>query len=175
MIASGEGGMILSNQSDLIERIKDLRGYDEKEVYRVRYNYKMTDLQAALGRSQLRRLDLFIRRRQEIAKQFNQTLHESGVQIPVTPPGREHVYYRYVILLDRAEDFMRRMRERGIDCRKPVFKPLHEYLSLPGYAVTRQILEKAVSIPIYPALTDQDVACVIEEIKASQSKDGSHV
>jgi dTDP-4-amino-4,6-dideoxygalactose transaminase len=70
---------------------------------------------------------------------------------------------------------MRRMRERGIDCRKPVFKPLHEYLSLPGYAVTRKIWEKAVSIPIYPALTDQDVACVIKEIKASRSRDGSHV
>ena len=175
MIASGEGGMILSNQADLIEKIKDLRGYDEKEAYRVRYNYKMTDLQAALGRSQLRRLDLFIRRRQEIAQQFNQTLPESGVQIPVTPPGREHVYYRYVILLDRSEDFMRRMRERGVDCRKPVFKPLHEYLTLSGYAVTRQIWGKAVSIPIYPALTDQDVAGVIEEIKSSQSRDGSHV
>jgi dTDP-4-amino-4,6-dideoxygalactose transaminase len=67
------------------------------------------------------------------------------------------------------------MRERGIDCRKPVFKPLHEYLSLPGYAVTRYTWERAVSVPVYPAMTDQDVACVIEEIKASQSRDCSHV
>ena len=175
MIASGEGGMVLSHQADLIERIKDLRGYDEKQDYRVRYNYKMTDLQAALGRSQLRRLDLFIGRRQKIAAEFNRTLPEAGVQIPVTPPGREHIYYRYVILLDRSEDFMRRMRERGVDCRKPVFKPLHEYLSLPGYDVTRRTWERAVSIPLYPVMTDQDVADVIAAVKASQSGDGSHV
>jgi perosamine synthetase len=175
MIASGEGGMILSNQADLIERIKDLRGYDEKEDYQVRYNYRMTDLQAALGRSQLRRLDLFIRRRQEIAKQFNRTLSQAGVQIPVTTPGREHVYYRYVILLDRSEDFMRRMRDRGIDCRKPVFKPLHEYLSLPGYAVTRHIWQRAASIPLYPALTEHDVADIIGKIRISHLRDDANV
>lgn len=167
MIATGEGGMVLSGRPDLIEKIRDLRDYDEKKDDRVRYNYKMTDLQAALGRSQLGKLQRFIQRRREIAGQYDRCLPDVGIQIPVKPPGRDHVNYRYVILLDHSDDFMARMRTVGVDCRRPVFKPLHEYLGLPGYAVTSRIQERAVSIPIYPSLTDQDMRSIIDGIRAS--------
>ncbi|MBM4272745.1 MAG: DegT/DnrJ/EryC1/StrS aminotransferase family protein, partial [Deltaproteobacteria bacterium] len=67
MIATGEGGMVLSDDESLLEKIRDLRDYDEKELYTVRYNYKMTDFQAAFGISQLKKLFSFIKRRKEIA------------------------------------------------------------------------------------------------------------
>jgi perosamine synthetase len=175
MIATGEGGMVLSDRADLIGKIWDLRDYDEKENDRVRYNYKMTDLQAALGRSQLGKLQKFVQKRREIAGQYSRSLAATGVQVPVTPPGRDHIYYRYVILLDHAKAFMERMRAAGVDCRRPVFKPLHEYLGLPGLAVTCQVRDRAVSIPIYPSLTDEDVQNIITKIKDATRTGGSRV
>lgn len=175
MIATGEGGMVLSSRADLIGKIRDLRAYDGKAEDRLRYNYKMTDLQAALGRSQLRKLRQFIRRRGEIAGEYNRGLADTGVQLPVTPPGMEHVYYRYVVLMDRSESFMQKTKAMGVDCRRPVFKPLHEYLNLPGFAVTRGVWERAVSIPVYPSLSDRDVQFVIDRVRASLEGGGRRV
>lgn len=175
MIATGEGGMVVSDRGDLIGTIRDLRDYDEREHDRLRFNYKMTDLQAALGRSQLKKLPMFLQRRREIAGRYSQELAATGFQVPVTPPGREHAYYRYVVLLDRPGLFMERIRAQGIECRRPVFKPLHEYLGLPEYAVTRQIQARAVSIPIYPSLADDTAQSVIEKIKEAASEGGTRV
>ena len=136
MLCAGEGGLILSNDPDLIARARDLRDYDEKETYTPRYNYKLTDIQAALGKSQLKRLPSFIKKRQKIAGLYNAGLEGVVSRIPAGPEGREHVSYRYVILVDDPTGFMDKMREKVIVCRRPVFKPLHRYLDLSGYEVT---------------------------------------
>ena len=77
MICTGEGGMILSNSKELLERIRDLHNYDFKPDYKVRYNYKLTDLQAALGISQMNHLPHFIKKRQQIAGIYNKEFKDT--------------------------------------------------------------------------------------------------
>lgn len=164
VIATGEGGMVLSGNPAWIEKVRDLRDYDERREDTTRYNYKMTDLQAALGRSQLGKLDGFIRRRREIARRYDRVLNEAGIAVPGVPPDREHIYYRYVVLPHQAGAFMDSMNRSGVACRRPVFKPLHRYLGLAGYGVTEHVWNSAVSIPIYPSLTERELSAITEGI-----------
>jgi dTDP-4-amino-4,6-dideoxygalactose transaminase len=165
VLSTGEGGMILSNDDGLIETVRDLRDYDEKESFSVRYNYKMTDIQAALGINQLKRLPYFIERRKEIAGLYDEALRETTVSAPAVPEDREHIYYRYVVSVRNHSEFMEAMRKEGIDCRKPIFKPLHEYLKLPEFPVTAELFQQAVSIPLYPSLKDEEVKTIIDAVK----------
>ena len=165
VMATGEGGMVLSDNEQLIAAIRDLRDYDEKDAFAVRHNYKITDIQAALGMSQLKKLSLFIQKRKEIADKYGRILDDLKIPAPFVPKDRDHIYFRYVVLLENAERFMELMMKRGVTCRRPVFKPLHRYLGLSGYAATDLIWERAVSIPIYPSLTDEEVGLIIDSIK----------
>jgi perosamine synthetase len=153
MLGAGEGGMVLTNNHGLIEAVRDLRDYDEKETYRVRYNYKMTDIQAALIQSRLKKLPSCIDKRNELAAFYTSELEGIKATMPLVPKGRKHGWYRYVIQLEDATGFLEKMEKRGIACRRPVFKPLHRYLSVPGCPISDEVWERAVSIPIYPSLS----------------------
>lgn len=166
MLATGEGGMVLSDDDGLIKIIRELRNYDEKDFYSVRYNYKMTDIQAALGISQLKNLSSFIEKRRKIADLYAGALQKKTFPIPKVPGGRKHIYYRYVLLLDNASGFIKEMEKEEIECKKPVFKPLHRYLGLSGYPATEEIWNKAVSIPIYPSLSDEEVRRITEALSS---------
>jgi len=166
MMATGEGGMVLGSDETLLATVRDLRTMDKKEDFRVRYNYKMTDLQAALGLSQLKKLATFINRRREIAGVLNEALDKIGIPTPRVPADCEPVWYRYVLLLDSdADPFIQDMNKRCIECRRPVFKPIHRYLGLTGYPVTDDIWRRAVSIPLYPALTDAEVESIVKSLR----------
>lgn len=169
VIAAGEGGMVLSNSGGLLETIRDLRDYDKKENYAVRYNYKMTDIQAALGIAQLKKLSLFIQKRKEIADKYGRIFDDLSIPAPFVPKDRGHIYYRYVVLLENAELFIDSMMKRGVACTRPVFKPLHRYLGLSGYATTDLVWERAVSIPIYPSLIDEEVGLITDSMKLALS------
>ncbi len=165
MLGGGEGGMVLSSVPDLIEQVRDLRQYDESQAYKVRYNYKLTDIQAALVVNQLRKLRTFIKKRLKIAQTYNAGLEGVVARIPTATDEKEHVYYRYVIPVDDPFEFIKQMGKKGIECRKPVFKPLHRYLRLSGFPMTDYVWEKAVSIPIYPSLKVQEAYLVVDAIK----------
>ena len=158
MLTTGEGGMVLSNDAQFSARVRDLRDYDEKEGNTVRYNYKMTDMQAALGVSQLQRLPSFIERRKEIAARYSTALSDIGISGPLVPQTGDHIFYRYIVLTRDLSRFTDRMAVRGITCRRPVFKPIHHYLGLSDCPVTDDVFRRAVSIPLYPSLSDDDVA-----------------
>ncbi len=173
MLATGEGGMVLSHDEDLLARVRDLRDYDGREDHRLRFNYKMTDIQAALGVSQLKKLQLFIWRRREIAQGLDRCLEGGNVLPPFVPTGREHVYYRYVILLDGdVEPFILEMRKRRIDCRRPVFKPLHRYLDLRGYPVAEDIWKRSVSIPLYPSMMNGERKIIADHLQSILARKG---
>jgi len=160
VIAAGEGGMVVSRDRNLIDRIRDMRDYDEKDTLATRFNYKLTDLQAALGISQLKKLPVFIARRQDIARRYNRALREAGLPPPVNKPDRDHSYFRYVFLLDSMDRFLNDMGRQGVVCRRPVFRPLHDYLEQTGFEVTNRVWRRAVSVPIYPGLTDEEIETV---------------
>lgn len=166
MMTTGEGGMVVSRDAGLIDGIKELREYDNPEGFKIRYNYKMTDIQAAMGLVQLKRLDSFIEKRRTIADEYREGLKGLHVRLPENHPG--HVYYRYVIDLGfESSGLIRSLAQKGITATKPVYKPLHRYLNLSGYPNTERAWKKSISIPIYPSLSSPERARIIQAFKES--------
>jgi dTDP-4-amino-4,6-dideoxygalactose transaminase len=160
MMACGEGGMVVSNSEKLCARINDLKTYDKKDHYEIRFNYKMTDIQAAVGLVQLNRLDTFIRQRRRIARRYQTELSLPWLKLPPHDPA--HIYYRFVIGLEvDSQTAIRNLTRKGIGCNRPIHTPLHHCLNISGYPITDQAWETSLSIPIYPLLTDEDVDRVI--------------
>lgn len=156
VITTGQGGMILSQDEGLLARIRDLRAYDKKKVYKTRYNYCMTDLQGRMGRIQLGKLPSFLKRRQELAQVYQRHLKEiKGITLP--PAGG--IYYRYVVRLMGKDLKMviDKLHAEGIEAQPPVFLPLHRNLGLKGFAATEKVFAQALSLPIYPRLTEAEV------------------
>ena len=164
-LCAGEGGMVLSNEGALLERVRSLREYDGAPTLDPSsFNLKLTDLQAALGLSQLGRLSAFDERRRFLAAAYREALSSKAAVCPSVPPGRIHGYYRFVIRLphfrtdpDGLIGLISRLEQQGIRCRKPVFRPLHLYLDQSGFPNSDEADRTALSIPLYPCLTDDEV------------------
>ena len=172
VITTAEGGMIVSNSKAFIEHMRDLREYDKRKDYKIRYNYKMTDIQAAIGLAQLDQLESFIHRRRSIAQTYYKALSSLGLQLPLADP--EHIYYRYVIASDTDTDSWRkRLSEKGIECARPVHPPLHIYLKLNGYHQTEKAWKQCLSIPIYPSLSDEEINRVIKSFLKTYEEVGN--
>lgn len=163
MMSCGEGGLVASDSKAVIDQVRQSREYDNQNTYAIRFNYKMTDVQAAMGRQQLCKLDDFINRRMEIARLYKQAF--TGLDLELSCDGNNHIYYRYTIKLNQdLTEWIEQMRVEGVACAKPVFKPLHHYLNQTGCPHTDQVFNRTISIPIYPTLSDKDVERVIAAV-----------
>ncbi len=151
VLATGEGGLVATASAALADHVRDVKAYDKKRDHRRRFNFKMTDIQAAVGRVQLRRLAGFIRRRREIAAVYRAALTGAGFRLPPDAPG--HIYFRFVVdaLADPGR-FQRLARERGIGCEPPVHTPLHRLLGIAGFPRTENAWRRTISLPMYPSL-----------------------
>jgi dTDP-4-amino-4,6-dideoxygalactose transaminase len=162
LLTAGEGGMVLGRDESLVGRVRAFRQYDEHEAPERAFNYKMTDMQAALGLCQVARLESFLARRQAIASRYHEAVRQSGLTPPPAAPGLEHGYFRYVVRLSGpVGPALDRARVLGIECRRPVDPPIHRYLGKKGFPETDAAWERALSIPLYPALTDHEVDRVV--------------
>jgi dTDP-4-amino-4,6-dideoxygalactose transaminase len=132
----------------------------------VRYNYKLTDFQAALGRSQLRRLPAMLNRRTAIADRYRRAWQGLPIRLPGPDGRRSHVYHRFVIAVaGSGRSLARRLSRLGVTARPPVFQPIHMLLRLDGFPGATQAFRQALSIPLYPALTQGEVARVIRAVQ----------
>ncbi len=167
LLTAGEGGMILGRDEALMSRVRALRQYDEQVTLDPAFNYKLTDMQAALGLCQVARLESFLARRRAIAARYHEAIRQVGLTPPWVPAGLEHGYFRYVVRLPKPVDpALERAGTRGIGCRRPVYCPIHRYLGLSGFPETDAAWEQALSIPLYPALTDHEVDRVVGALPA---------
>ncbi len=165
MLTTGEGGMVTGSDPALLARVRDLREYDERRDLGPRFNWKLTDLQAALGRSQLARLAEFIERRRGIAAAYRQGLAGSACGLPADDAAGRHVYHRFIISVERPLDpLIERLAAGGVQCRRPVFRPIHRALDLGGFPAVDALWEKSLSLPCYPSLADADVRRVTEVV-----------
>lgn len=163
LMTTGVGGMITSRSPELLERLRDLRHHADREEYAVRYHYDMSDMEAALGRSQLRRYGQFLKRRRELASLYLSAFKGYGIHLPQVEAGSEPAWYRFVFRAPgRGETIRRNGRARGVVLDRPVFRGLHHCLGLDGFPITEALLSDNVSVPIYPSLTESEVHCVIE-------------
>lgn len=166
MIATGFGGMVCSQNKHLIGRIKDLINIDQRDNFKLRFNYKMSDISASLGISQLSRLNSFIAKRREIAAFYDKNLKSKNILLPDNKE-KNHIYFRYVIRVKpAAAKVIKALKGRGIEAKRPVFKPLHRYLDLDKgkFPNTEAVFNSAVSLPIYPGLTSSEAKFIVKAL-----------
>ena len=156
IITTGEGGMLLSSDPDLLARARNFRDYDKKDDFKVRFNYKMTDLQAALGRCQLQKLERLLGQREALAGVYNKELATVPCTLPPSPEGR--IYYRYVVSVrGNVRELIQQLLAMGVEVARPVYRPLHRYFNLEDYPGAEMAWKSHLSLPIHPSLTSQEV------------------
>jgi perosamine synthetase len=163
LLTTGKGGAVYSKNRELIDSVYDLVNFDCRPEYKIRYNYHLSDFQAALGLSQLMRLNSFIKRRKEIAERYNEIIEKKKdaflVEIPDT---KENVWYRYVIISEKdPEKMKKRFLKSGISTINPLerWELLHRYLKLNplDFPNAEGIVRKTISIPIFPSLKEEEI------------------
>ncbi len=161
IMTTGEGGMITTNNKEVVELAKKIRnhGMDNKGNFvEFGYNYRMTNIAAAIGLEQLEKIETFIRTREEIAKNYNYYLEEHIDPIKEELDIR-HVFNNFSFRVKNRDMFIKNMRANGIDVRIYYEKP---FADLPN--VTK-ISKEIVSIPIRPNLTSEEVNHIIYNIQ----------
>ena len=172
-ITTGEGGMCLTNDEKLTQRMKILRDHGmnpDKSYWHdiVGFNYRMTNMQAAIGVAQVNRLDEFVIRKKEIAKIYNSLLKNvNGVTLPLEMPWAKSVYWMYSILTtEDRDDLMKQLQAQGIETR-PFFYPLHllpPYKSDEELPVATKLSVSGISLPSGVTLREEDVRKVGQAI-----------
>lgn len=190
-IATGEGGAVATDSVEAAERMRFFRNHGITSTFRDRermggwfyemehlgFNYRMSDINCALGLSQLRKLDSFLTRRREIAQRYDEAFAEvEEVETPARRPEVEHAYHLYPIRLagsatDRRKGVFERLRAAGIGVNVhyiPV--PWHPYYQRMGYRrgqwpVAEDAYERLLSLPMFPAMTGEEVSRVIREVR----------
>jgi dTDP-4-amino-4,6-dideoxygalactose transaminase len=171
LLTTAKGGAVYSKNSELSDFIQDLVDFDCRPSYKTRYNYRMSDFQAALGLSQLRKLDGFIARRKTIAEQYTKILEEKKRSsiVKITGDEKENVWYRYVILSEKNPDLIKKeFLKYGITVINPLepWELLHNYLNLNkgDFPNAENMTKRTISIPIFPSLNDDDVEKIAHAI-----------
>lgn len=165
LLTTGEGGAVAGPAARL-ERVRDVRDYDGRDDLVPRFNAKLSDLAAALGRGQLARLDAFVARRRAVAARYRERL----VGVPCAPPpdaGFRHVYHRFVVGVERSPATVEAaLAERGVTARRPVHRPAHRALGLAGFPEAERLWARSLSLPCYPTLTDVEIDTVAAALGA---------
>ncbi|MDR2038363.1 MAG: UDP-4-amino-4,6-dideoxy-N-acetyl-beta-L-altrosamine transaminase [Bacteroidales bacterium] len=183
-ITTGEGGMITTNDKDLYQKLIMIRTHGVTkqpdlmrkndggwyyEMQMLGYNYRMTDINASLGISQLKRAREGVLRRQEIAALYDKAF-EGRIQTIKPGPDVNHAYHLYVIKVNNRKELYDRLREKGINSQVH-YIPVHTlpYYQDLGYKTgsmphAEAFYEQCLSIPMYPTLTDEEVRFVIDSV-----------
>lgn len=194
-ITTGEGGAITTNDEDLYKHLLQLRSHGMTkdaelltqnpgpwyyEMHSLGFNYRMTDMQAALGYSQLLKLEHFRERRQSIVDRYNEAFDGIPyVKLPYRNSEQVSCFHLYVLQIDfeaigtTRKDFMEKLADKGIGTQvhyipvhtQPYYKKYYGY-KIGDYPVAEKYYERALSIPLYPAMSDNDVQKVIDTIKS---------
>jgi dTDP-4-amino-4,6-dideoxygalactose transaminase len=173
--AYGEGGALTTNDDQVAKFARAARSHGQTARYEhefVGYNYRMQGFQGAVLRIKLRRLHQWTTKRREIAAEYRRLLLGARLELPVDAPHDQCVYHQFVIYVQNRGAVIAQLAERGIETAVHYPKPLHlqpAYSSL-GYPPTtfphtERACEHVLSLPIYPTLTSEQVACVGNSVR----------
>jgi len=173
--ALGDGGLIATNNEKLYEIAKALRVHgsfgDKYSNEMVGYNSRLDEIQAAFLLIKLKKLDEWNKKRNEIAKIYNEALKDL-VKVPKVAEGNYHIYHQYTIRTDKRDELFEFLKKNGISASIYYPKPLHlqkPLLDL-GYKlgqlpVSEKVSREVLSLPIYPEMKDSQINYVIEKVR----------
>lgn len=161
LMTTGEGGMVLTDEDGVAAFVRDRRDYDNRDDFARRYSYKMTDIQAAIGRVQLRRLPEFLARRRELAKRYGEGLRGLPMDLP---SGEPHAWFRYVVGVSERAALQAHLGANGIEAKRPVHAPAHHHLG-GCFPEADRAHDTYLSLPIYPTLVDSEADDVIRCVR----------
>ena len=198
-ITTGEGGMITTDNAEYAKRLRifrnhgityDHRGRDAQgswfyEMVDLGYNYRITDFQCALGTSQLQKLPRWLARRQEIARHYDEAFAEiKGIKPLAVKVDVRHAYHLYVVRINQDEtgmgrgEFYQALRSRGIGVNVhyvPVhMHPFYQNRFGTGWGqcpVAESAYKQILSLPMHPALTDEQIKIVVHPIEVASVKE----
>ncbi|NPV62381.1 MAG: DegT/DnrJ/EryC1/StrS family aminotransferase [Methanotrichaceae archaeon] len=177
-MTTGEGGMITLEDEGLVSRLRLMRNHGDTGKYNhvvLGYNYRMTNLQAAIGLPQLKRLDEFNRRRIENAEYLNRNIKIEGLSTPFRQPKVKHVYNQYVLRVEEnfpasREQLMNYLQSKGIGSAihypKPIYQqPLYQELGLEGHCpASEDVSSRVLSLPVHPSLSQSELEYIAETL-----------
>lgn len=183
IIATGEGGMVVTDVEKLARRVLQLKGQgmDFERRYWfpiIGYNYRMMNIAAAIGLAQMERVDWHLERRQEIASWYQEILNDvPGLSWQVEQEWGRHVHWLFTVTINDQlslcrDALMAELEKRGIETR-PVFYPMHvlppyrEAAQANVYPVAESIARRGLSLPTWAGLTHEDVHYVCDALRAS--------
>ena len=176
-ITTGEGGMVVTNDETLHQRSLHFKGQGlakHREYWHdvVGYNYRMTNIQAAIGLAQLEQVETFLQKKKSIAEQYAKAFDGTDIEFHDSAAGVSHSYWMCSILVPNAEmrDPLREhLKKAGIETR-PLFYPVH---TMPMYSsifqrhiVAESIGWRGINLPSYPELTKEQVEFIVKAVKS---------
>ncbi|MEW6556603.1 MAG: DegT/DnrJ/EryC1/StrS family aminotransferase [Elusimicrobiota bacterium] len=178
IITTGEGGMITTNNKDIYEKLISLRshGISTSGKYNIAgFNYRMTDIQAAIGIQQMKKIRHLIDRRIELARRYNESLNKIEYIItPYIPENVKHIYQSYIIRIKQnspkaRDELMKELQKKGIATRKILAAHLEPYyqkkIGEKKLPVTELCNKDTLLLPIYPSMSLKKQDYIIENIR----------
>jgi dTDP-4-amino-4,6-dideoxygalactose transaminase len=172
--ACGDGGIVTTSDSSLAERVKLLRNYGQSKKYYhdlVGINSRLDELQAAILRLKLSRLDEWNEKRRRLAELYKEILGQTDVVLPSERTYAKHVYHLFVIRLAGRDNCQRFLQKSGIQTQIHYPIPVHKQEAYAAYAgtkdlaITQKICNEILSLPLYPSLTEEEVTYTARVIK----------
>ncbi len=178
VITTGEGGMVSTADPDIAARVRILRDHGMRPGKRywhdnAGFNYRMTNLQAAVGVAQMERVDKFVNRRHEIGERYIERLSDlPGLVMPPRQPWARTIFWIFSMLVDAdvagmtRDELSQRLHQLGIETR-PLFHPLHEqppYESTERYPVASRLSAQGISLPSGNEITDSEIGRVCDAV-----------
>jgi perosamine synthetase len=189
VVTTGEGGAVVTDSQEVYERLKLVRSHGrlentdyfstwkEMDYVILGYNYRMSDITAALGISQLKKIDKLIQMRRRNAKRLTAGLQKGRGIVPPDPPqGYYHIYQMYTVrvkgAVEERDKLANHLGDKGISA-KVYFYPVHStrfYKNVLRYRcklpVTDRVSQQVLSLPIYPSMTTQEIGYIIETVNS---------
>jgi dTDP-4-amino-4,6-dideoxygalactose transaminase len=173
-VMSGEGGMITTDDEDVAEACRMIRSHGMKVRYyhdMLGYNYRMSDLHAAIGLAQVRRLDQFNAKRKANAAYLNQ--HITSVITPQVKPDYDHVWHQYTVRVEDGRDrdaAIKQLNEAGIGTGIFYPVPVHqqgymkELVGEVHLPISEKLAQQVISLPVHPQVTQEDLEKIVQEV-----------
>ncbi len=190
-MTTGEGGMLTTNDDQLAHKVKALLAHGiDKTTYeredkekswfrsasRIGYNFRLSNILAAIGVEQLKKLDVMNAKRRSLAILLTQGLSEiQEITPPSEKPGNKHVYQMYTVRVNQNLDrdqFVRSLNGKGIGASVHFYPPVHHMAPYQGdnyrrdgLEITEKVIREIVTLPMYPSMMDDDIHYIVQSIK----------